>query len=124
MSGFADFIPEMLEAFGPVTLRRMFGGHGVYHQGLMFALVADDTLYLKTDAGNLAEFEALGLEAFRYTDRHGRTAQLSYRRAPDDMLDDRDMAAHWARSAYRAALRARAAARPRRANPAKGWNPP
>lgn len=111
MSGFADYLPELFEEFGAITLRRMFGGHGVYHQGLMFGLVADDTLYLKADAQSTPAFEREGLEPFTYTDRNGRSATLSYRRAPDGIYDDRELAAAWARRAWEAALRAQAAGR-------------
>lgn len=118
MSGFADYLPEVFEEFGAITLRRMFGGHGVYHQGLMFGLVADDTLYLKTDAQSTPAFEQEGLEPFTYTDRNGRSATLSYRRAPDGIYDDRELAAAWARRAWEAALRAQAANRkPRKTTP-------
>lgn len=49
MSEFAENLKEVFVLFGPVQLRRMFGGHGVFHEGLMFALVADDVLYQKAD---------------------------------------------------------------------------
>jgi DNA transformation protein len=52
MSELIAYLPEVFELFGPVTIRKMFGGYGVYHDGLMFALVADDTLYLKADDEN------------------------------------------------------------------------
>lgn len=70
----------------------------------MFGLVVDDTLYLKADAESVGEFEACGLGPFEYV-REGRTVRLSYYRAPDDMLEDRELAALWARRAFGAALR-------------------
>lgn len=109
MSGVADYLPELFAGFGRITLRRMFGGHGVYHAGVMFALVAADTLYLKCDATSAPDFEAEGLEPFTYTDRNGRRAVMSYRRAPDALFDDPDLAAQWARRAHAAALRAQSA---------------
>ena len=60
---------ELFASLGGVEARRMFGGWGVYHRGLMFALVSDDTLYLKADAELAPEFEALGLPPFRYARR-------------------------------------------------------
>lgn len=109
MSGFVDYLPEVFSEFGSIALRKMFGGHGVYHQGLMFGLVADDTLYLKVDAASLPLFERDGLPPFVYSDRNGRTATMSYRQAPDEIFDDRELAALWARRAFEAALRAQSA---------------
>lgn len=66
MSELIAYLPEVFELFGPVTLRKMFGGYGVYHDGLMFALVADDILYLKADAENARYFDEQGLGQFEY----------------------------------------------------------
>ncbi|MBP6813806.1 MAG: TfoX/Sxy family protein, partial [Burkholderiaceae bacterium] len=60
MSEFAAHLSDVFRHFGPIDVRRMFGGQGVFHQGLMFGLVIDDTLYLKADALSAAGFEALG----------------------------------------------------------------
>lgn len=109
MSGFVDYLPEVFSEFGSIALRKMFGGYGVHHQGLMFGLVIDDTLYLKADATSLPLFEREGLEPFVYETRDGRRAAMSYRRAPDDIFDDRELAAQWARRAFEAALRTQAA---------------
>jgi DNA transformation protein len=98
---------EVFERFGPVEVRKMFGGHGVYHGGLMFGLVAEDTLYLKADAGNAGTFEQERLEQFEY-DKGGRTIKMSYYQAPDGIMDDRELAAIWARRSFEAALRSQA----------------
>jgi DNA transformation protein len=88
----------------------MFGGYGVYCDGTMFALVADDVLYLKVDEENRGEFERAGAAPFIY-DAKGKRTAMPYFRAPDEALESRDLAAPWARSAYAAALRARSAKR-------------
>jgi DNA transformation protein len=99
-------VVEMLRAFGAVTARRMFGGWGLYHQGVFFALVFDDVLYLKADEENRADFEALGLEPFVFeSKKSAETILTSYRRAPDEALESREVMARWARSALGAALR-------------------
>ncbi|MCB5189405.1 TfoX/Sxy family protein [Methylobacillus arboreus] len=103
---FISYLEELLQDFGPIHARRMFGGYGIYHDGLMFALIADDTLYLKTDEQNRAAFETLGLPAFRYQ-KQGKEISMSYTQAPADMLEAPTEAAYWARLAYAAALRAR-----------------
>nr|WP_267963422.1 TfoX/Sxy family protein [Halomonas sp. MCCC 1A11062] len=101
---------DVFELFGPITARRMFGGHGIYHDGLMFALVADETLYLKVDAHNLDDFEREGLEPFEY-DKGGRVVQMSYYQAPEELFEDRELAAVWARRSFEASLRAQAGKR-------------
>lgn len=110
MSEYTEYLQEVFELFGPVTVRKMFGGYGIYHEGLMFALVDEDTLYLKADEGNVRYFEEKGLGPFLYTAK-GRTIEMSYYRAPDEILDDREEAAVWARRSYEAAGRAESAKR-------------
>lgn len=106
MADSIDYLCDLFQAFGPVTPRRMFGGYGLYHAGLMFALVADDQIYFKADAGNVADFEQAGLPPFEY-DKAGRRMKMSYYQAPEEILDDPDIAAHWAHQAFAAAQRAR-----------------
>jgi len=84
----------------------MFGGYGIYHQGIMFALVADDTLYLKADAELAEQFLARGLPMFTY-EKGGRTIGISYYMAPDDALEDPDELRHWAMQSFEVALRER-----------------
>ena len=110
---FALHAAELLSAVGNVVPRRMFGGHGLYCDAVMFALIAEDVLYLKVDDGNRAAFERAGCAPFVYGSAAKRTV-MSYYRAPDEVLESRDLATPWARSAFAAALRARAAKRPAR----------
>lgn len=104
-----DYIRDIFSAFGPVSVRRMFGGAGIYADGLMFALVADDVIYLKVDAQNDSHFEREQLPPFTYTARNGKRALMSYRRMPDRLYDDPEELAHWAREALAAARRAQKA---------------
>ena len=68
----ADIV-EMFAAFGPVVPRRMFSGFGVFSDGIMFALVARGTLYLKADRETVAAFETEGQVPFTYAaKRNGR----------------------------------------------------
>lgn len=103
MSEFTDYLHEAFELFGPITTRRMFGGVGVFHEGLMFALVTDDTLYLKADDLSLEYFQGRDLTAFEYR-RQGKAVKLSYYQAPEEVLEDREAAAIWAQRSYAAAL--------------------
>jgi DNA transformation protein len=109
---FAAHAAEVLSTVGTVATRRMFGGYGLYCDGVMFALIADNVLYLKADPGNRADFERAGCTPFVYGTARRRTV-LSYSRAPDEVLESREAAGVWARSALAAALRARAATRRR-----------
>jgi DNA transformation protein len=111
---FLDFIKEQLQDFGQVSVRRMFGGAGIFRDGLMFALIADETLYLKADAVSQSEFEALSLPPFTYGAKGGKRTVMAYWRAPEACLDDRDEMTEWARKAFGAALRAQKPAKPRK----------
>jgi DNA transformation protein len=104
---FVEYVMELFGPFGTVGARRMFGGHGVYLDGLMFALVSGDTLYLKADPMNRIEFEQAGCEMFSYA-RKGKRATISFFRAPEDAMESPELMLPWARTAYAAALRANA----------------
>jgi DNA transformation protein len=106
MSEFADHLHDVFRMFGPISVRRMFGGYGVYRDGLMFALVADDALYLKVDAHNVGEFLRRELPPFEFH-RAGKTLRMSYRLAPDEVMEDHAEAALWARRSFEAAVRAK-----------------
>lgn len=101
---FIEYLLELLEQTGEVKARAMFGGYGIYQHGIMFALVADDVLYLKTDEGNLADFEERQLQPFRY-ERNGKQLSMSYSEAPGEVLDNPDEMTVWARKAINAARR-------------------
>ncbi len=109
---FVDYLVDLMQTVGPVTARRMFGGHGIFLDGLMFALVADSTLYLKADAQSADAYVALGLEAFTYS-RQGKPFRMSYFQAPESCLEDADEMNLWANRAYEAAMRAAAGKRRR-----------
>jgi DNA transformation protein len=102
---FVDHTIDLFSAFGEVTARSMFGGWGLYHQGVMFALIAEDVLYLKADAANRGAFEAVGMEPFLYQKGDGSTATMSYWEAPPPALEDPQEMVAWAQGAYEAALR-------------------
>jgi DNA transformation protein and related proteins len=107
-AGFIELLKDTMRGLGPVSVRRMFGGAGVYADGVMFALVADDTLYLKADETTRGAFEAEGLPRFGYEAREKRI-DLPYWRAPERLLDDADEMTEWAATALAVARRAKAA---------------
>ena len=102
---FIDFLHEVFEDLGPIQAKRMFGGYGIYHDGLMFGLVVANQLYLKVDDENRHFFEAQKLGPFVFAMK-GKPVQLSYHLAPEAIMDERELAAMWARRSWNAALRA------------------
>ncbi len=106
MSEFLDNLQEVFSSFGPIHARRMFGGYGVFHHNLMFALVADDVLYLKADDESSGLFEQEKLRQFQYQ-KGPKVVKMSYYMAPEEIFDDPDKARLWAVRAFEAALRAR-----------------
>ena len=103
--GFAEFLRERLAPLGRVTLRRMCGKTGVFCDGLMFAMVTEDTLYFRVDDHNRAAFEEAGAFPPLNYEKGGRTIDLSFWRAPERLLDEPDEFVTWARTALAAARR-------------------
>ena len=102
---FAEFLREQLAPLGRIAVRRMFGKTGVFCDGLMFAVVTDDTLYFRVDDGNQAAFEeAKSFPPLNYG-KQGRTIDLSFWRAPERLFDEPDEFLAWARLALAAARR-------------------
>ena len=112
MSEFVEYLKEVFIDFGQIQARKMFGGYGIYHQGVMFGLVADDRLYLKTDTETAKVFETKGLGPFEY-DKGDKMVKLSYYLAPDELLDDPQEAAIWAKRSYDVAVRAKTLKKPK-----------
>src|SRR5580658_4244623 len=104
-----EFIHELFGQFGPVTVRRMFSGAGIFRDGLMFGLIIRDVVYLKADEGNIADFEREGCAPFTYMrgKAPGRPSQhaLPYWRLPERLYDDPDELAAWAARAFAIAER-------------------
>ena len=105
---FVGYVVELMSGWATVSVRKMFGGYGMYREGLMFALIVEDELFLKTDADNLARLERAGSHPFVYQNQN-RTVQLSYWSAPAASLDSPAEMGEWCQSAYGSALRAKVA---------------
>jgi DNA transformation protein and related proteins len=100
-----EAIRDLFAGIGPVRVRRMFGGQGIYAGELMFALEAGGELFLKADDETVDALRAAGSAPFVY-DRDGRHIEMSYWRIPAAAADDPDEASRWARLALEAARRA------------------
>lgn len=115
---FAEHACDLLASVGApfdqgARLRRMFGGHGIFCDGVMFALIADEVLYLKVDAETKAAFVEAGCEPFTY-DKGGKPVEMSYMTVPDPATEDADELRPWAHLALAAANRAQAKKKPRK----------
>ena len=106
---FREFLEDLLAGLGPIRIKAMFGGAGVYADELMFGLIADDVLYLRADAETEPAFTEAGSAPFRYPTRDGEHLTMGYWRTPEDALDDPEAAVEWARLALGAARRKQAA---------------
>ena len=100
-------IVDLLQFIGPVESKSMFGGFGMFLEGLMFGLVAGNELYLKVDTQNFQDYEDLGLQAFSF-EKNGRQIKMSYYQAPEEAMEDAELLSDWASNAYDAAMRAAA----------------
>jgi DNA transformation protein and related proteins len=112
--GFKEFVRDLLAGFGPVTIRNIFGGAGVYADGVMFAILADDVLYLKTDAVSAFAFASEGMTPFKYQLSGKEPVAISYWEVPPRLLEDPEELAIWARQAHRIALASKGALRRKR----------
>ncbi len=92
---FLEYILDLFSAWGKVSARRMFGGAGLYRDGKMFGLVADDVAYLKVDETNKEIFLAAGSSPFKpYPDK---PATMSYFEIPPDILENPEKLLEWAK---------------------------
>src|SRR5713226_105148 len=89
---YRGFVLEQLGRAMPVTAKSMFGGVGIYAQGLFFALVAEDRLYFKVDDATRPDFERFGMEPFR---PFGDVAAMGYYEVPADVVEDASQLAVW-----------------------------
>lgn len=110
---FARHCSELLSSVGRVDGKRMFGGYGLYVDGVFVALVAGDTLYLKADEQTQSRFSQAGCRRFEYSAR-GQQHETNYWSAPSEAMDSPALMEPWARLAMQAALRAGGGRRARR----------
>jgi DNA transformation protein len=92
---FINYVVDQLAGWAEVSVRKMFGGAGLYCDGVMFALVADDAFYLKVDDSNREDFVKAGSSAFNPYPDKGKTVVMSYYEVPADVLEDPDELSKW-----------------------------
>lgn len=96
---FIDYVLDQLKCWGEVSASRMFGGAGLYCEGVMFGLIADDVAYLKVDDSNRKEFIKAGSSAFNPYPEKTKTYEMSYYEIPADVLEDAESLGKWAERA-------------------------
>lgn len=101
---YLDYILEQLSGFGEVQIKNMFGGVGLFHDGLMFGKIGGDTFRLKVDEFNQADYEAKGMKPF-YSEK--KKKGMPYWEVPPEIVEDPVQLREWAAKSYQAAVRSR-----------------
>jgi DNA transformation protein len=109
-TGLVDHCLELLAPLGATRARRMFGGHGLYIDDMCVAIIAYDTLFLKTQEADRGAFAAAGCRPFTYETKDGERTATGYWSAPDEAMESPAEMIPWARRALAAAVAARAKA--------------
>jgi len=106
-SELCDYVADRLSSLGTVTYRFMFGGYGIYLDGLMIAIVADDLLLLRADEENRGEYEERGIGPFQpFPEKGGKPMHtMPFYQVPDDVFEDQDELLRWAERSRAATLR-------------------
>ncbi len=99
-SSFIAFVVDQLSSWGEVTSRRMFGGAGLYREGRMFGLIADDVAYLKVDDSNREDFVRAGSSPFNPYPEKAKGAVMSYYEVPPEVLENPEEFGRWAQRSF------------------------
>lgn len=105
-SEYIIYLADLLSCVGTVKVKPMFGGYGVYAQGLMFALIHQDVLYFKVNVDTVTDYNQAGLLPFSYV-KQGKIHHINYYQCPDDALEDEEVMSKWAIKAYGVAFAAK-----------------
>lgn len=111
---FVEFVIEQMSFVEGLRVRGMFGGHGVYRDDCIFAIIVDDRLYFKADSTTRNEFAVKGLSPFTYVAR-GKPVTMQYFEAPPEVFEAPEVMRNWVQKAYGAAIRAKETKTPNKA---------
>ncbi|EQA38290.1 TfoX N-terminal domain protein [Leptospira inadai serovar Lyme str. 10] len=106
MSSFLEYAQDRLKVCGPITVKSMFGGYGVYSGNHIFGMIINDLLYFKVGPGNQAEYEAASMSPFTYEGKNGKPIRMSYWQVPEEILEDDEDLRYWFRKAMAEAAKA------------------
>jgi DNA transformation protein len=104
-NSFIDEVLDRIQISTPATSKKMFGGHGIFHHGLMFGLITNNQLYFKADKQSEHYFKEINLQPFTYI-KAGKPVRLSYYLAPESFFEVEDETITWTNRAIEAAIRA------------------
>ncbi len=90
---FKDFVIDQLEEVGDITVRKMFGGYGIYSAGIFFAVISDGVLYFKTDERTRQRYSDAGMDCFRPSEKQ---VLKNYFEVPADVLENKNEISEWA----------------------------
>lgn len=120
---FKTFIKDQLAQFGPVSIRAMFGGAGIFAGDVMFAFIVDDTLYIKASEATASALKAEGMQPFTYMAKGGKPISIDYWSVPPHLLEEPDELTEWAHEAHRTALASKAKSAKSKAQASKAKTP-
>lgn len=103
-SNYLKYIIEILAPHGEITARSMFGGYGIYKNGVIFALIAYDELYFKVDESNKSQYKKFDSEPFTY-EAKGKKSTMSYWKVPIEILEDEEQIGVWLDQSYGISLK-------------------
>lgn len=98
-------IEDMFFSLQPISVRRMFGGKGIYRDGIIFAVEFEGDILLKADAESAPLFSAAGSRQWGYEGKSGKAVMMPYWSLPEEALDDPEEMQRWARLAFEAGVR-------------------
>ncbi len=95
-NGFVDYVLyDAMQGIRGLTAKAMFGGHGLYKDGVGFGIIADDELYFKVDEKNLPQYKERDSRPFTYEGKNHKMIAMSYWEVPAEILEDREPLAEW-----------------------------
>lgn len=100
---YLDYVLDQLQCVGEVVAKKMFGGAGIYLDGIFFALIANNVLYFKVDSSNKLDYETAGMEPFR--PRGKKSYAMQYYEVPVSVLEDKEKLKVWANKALDVAIK-------------------
>jgi DNA transformation protein len=100
---YAQYVLDLLSPYGSMTSRAMFGGYGIYKDGLIVGIIVDDELYFKVDESVKKKYEELGSVPFTYN-RGDKIFAMPYWKVPIDIMENEDELENWLEGAYRVSM--------------------
>ena len=96
-------ITDLLGDNFPITTRKMFGGYGIFHNKIVFAIIAYNELYMKVGDSNVHDYINKGADQFTYNSGIKRV-KMSYYKIPEDVIEDSEEFLKWCQKSYQVAL--------------------